>query len=254
MSMDTRLDLHFAAHRPRRPAAGRRPRGGWGAVSGIVVVAGLAGLAIEGHGLAWLSGLIAGTGAGLGLAVGQGGIGALRRRGPLPRAQRLTEAAVRPLLASGWRFLHDVTGPDGTYDHIAVGPGGLILLESLRPDGVVTMHDGEPVVTPGDAAPGESGPVRRLRPRAVADAGVVREGIQRIAQRRMWVQSVVVFWSDFPAGCVADGRCVYIHGSRLAEWMARRPHQLEEADAEQVLAAVSMLSERAGELHLPVAV
>lgn len=251
MNMDTRLDLHLAALRPRRPARERRAPHAWGAVSGVVVLAGLAGLAVEGHGLSWLSGLVAGAGAGIGLAVGQRGLDVLRRRAPVARAERLTEAAVRPLLASGWRFLHDVAGPDGTYDHIAVGPGGLILLESLRPDGVVTMRDGEPIV---ESLSGKAGPVRRLRPRALADAGVVREGVERIARRRMWVQAVVVLWSDFPAGCVADGRCVYIHGSRLAEWMSRRPHQLDEPDAEQVLAAVSELAQRAGELHLPVAV
>jgi hypothetical protein len=68
------------------------------------------------------------------------------------------------------------------------------------------------------------------------------------------VQAVVVFWSEFPEGCVADGRSVFIHGSRLAEWMARRPHQLDPRDVDDVYAAVEVLGQPRGDLSLRVAV
>ena len=71
--------------------------------------------------------------------------------------------------------------------------------------------------------------------------------------RSLWVQAVVVFWSDFPAGCVTDGHCVYVHGSRLAEWMARRPHQLNGVEAEDMFAKVTVLAEHGGDLPLPIA-
>lgn len=217
-----------------------------------VVLAGVAVLVLDGHGVSWLAGLVAGGGAGATTTLRWG---RRRRRsaGDAVRVERRTAAALAPLQSAGWRVLHDVPGPDGTYDHIAVGPGGLILLESLGPDGVVTMSHGEPVVEYRDGT--ASAPRReRLRPRALADATAVRDSVQRIARRRLWVQAVVVLWSDFPAGCVADGRCVYIHGSRLASWLARRPHQLDEAEAAEVFAAAERLAGHGGAPGLPVAV
>jgi len=68
------------------------------------------------------------------------------------------------------------------------------------------------------------------------------------------VQAVVVFWTEFPEGCVADGRSVFIHGSRVAEWMARRPHQLDPREADEVCAAVQALAERRDASSLRVAV
>ena len=78
--------------------------------------------------------------------------------------------------------------------------------------------------------------------------------MERVTGRRLWVQAVVVIWSEFPAGCVTDGRCVYIHGSRLASWLARRPHQLDPAETDDVAAAVTALIDCGGELPLPLAV
>ena len=127
------------------------------------------------------------------------------------------------------------------------------MLQSMGPDGVVTMQSGEPVLERRSTS--EAPPrLERLRPRALADAAAFRDGVQRLTGRRLWVQAVVVFWSEFPAGCVADGRCVFIHGSRLAEWMARRPHQLDPRDADEVYAAVEALAQPRSDASLRVAV
>jgi hypothetical protein len=249
--MDTRFDLHVRAQ--RRRAAGSLPAGvarAAGVAVAAVILAAVVVLIADGHGVSWLAGLAAGAAA-VWLMAGRGRAGSRRVAGA--GAQRRTELAVQPLERAGWSFVHGVPGPDGTYDHIAVGPGGLILLESVCPDGVVKMIGSEPVVeriAEGQAA----ARVRRLRPTALVDATSLRERVQRIAERRMWVQAVVVVWSEFPAGCVTDGRCVYIHGSRLAEWMVRRPHQFDEAEAEAVSAAVRELAARGTDCDLPVAV
>ena len=230
-----------------------------GAAMGVIAIGGLV-LLLNGQELSWLAGLVAGAAAATWVAFSRGP-GTDRRR-PLapvlterrpPVAERRTASAIAALQHSGWRFLHDVHGLDTTYDHIAVGPGGVILLQSMGPDGVVTMQSGEPVVerrTTSDAPPR----LERLRPRALADAATFRDGVQRLTGRRLWVQAVVVFWSEFPAGCVADGRCVFIHGPRLAEWMARRPHQLDPHDADQVYAAVEALAQPRGDASLRIAV
>jgi hypothetical protein len=250
--MDTRFDLHVRARRRRAagpvPAAVARAAGM--AVAAVVLTA-VVVLITDGHGLSWLAGLAAGAAAAAWLTAGRRRVRFRAASGA--GAQRRTELAVQPLEQAGWSFVHGVPGPDGTYDHIAVGPGGLILLESICPDGVVKMIGAEPVVE--RAAEGEArARVRRLRPTALADATSLRDRVERIAERRMWVQAVVVVWSEFPAGCVADGRCVYIHGSRLADWMSRRPHQLDEAETDAIGAAVRELAARGTDFDLPVAV
>jgi hypothetical protein len=215
-----------------------------------VVLIGVLVLVIDGHDVSWLAGLVAGAGAGAWVTLQRARVArrfAARSAG-VARAERRTEAAVRPLERAGWRFLHDVAGSDGRYDHIAVGGGGVILLQSLDPEGVVTMRSGTPFVerrVDPDAAPQLS----RIRPRALADAAAFREDMQSVTDCRLWVQAVIVFWSEFPAGVVTDGRCVYIHGSRLRDWIARRPHQLDPADAEELFAAVQRLAEADGEPH-----
>ena len=229
------------------------------AAVGVIAIGGLV-LLFDGQELSWLAGLVAGAAAATWVAVSRGSgtdrhrplAPALTERRPAA-AERRTEGAIAALEHSGWRFLHDVPGLDTTYDHIAVGPGGVILLQSMGPDGVVTMQSGEPVLERRSTS--EAPPrLERLRPRALADAATFRDGVQRLTGRRLWVQAVVVFWSEFPAGCVADGRCVFIHGPRLAEWMARRPHQLDPRDADEVYAAVETLAQPRSDASLRVAV
>jgi len=246
-----RHDPRWAAHRPSGGALGRA------LIALGVVLIGVLVLVLDGHDLSWLAGLVAGGGAGAWIAL----VRVARRPQPAgaeptlggAKAERRTEAAVRSLERSGWRFRHDVRGSDRTFDHVAVGHGGVILLQSLDPRGVVTMRNGEPWVeraTDPEAEP----EVLRIRPRAVTDAVAFRDDVHRLTGRRLWVQAVVVIWSDFPAGVVADGRCVFIHGSRLADWLTRRPHQLDVVDTDDVFATVALLEETGGRLPLPVAV
>ena len=237
-----------------------------GAALGVVAI-GVLVLVFDGQELSWLAGLVAGSAAGAWIAIRRGA-GRTPLRVPAPgrhRAahsvrtptalapERQTARAVESLEHSGWRFVHDIRGIDTTYDHIAIGPGGVIVMQSLSPAGVVRMEGGEPILE-HPAAPGTQPRMERLRPRALADAAAFRDGVQRLTGRRLWVQAVVVFWTEFPEGCVADGRSVFIHGSRVAEWMARRPHQLDPREADEVCAAVQALAERRDASSLRVAV
>ncbi|HUB36190.1 MAG TPA: nuclease-related domain-containing protein, partial [Solirubrobacteraceae bacterium] len=51
--------------------------------------------------------------------------------------ERRTERALRPLVRSGWSIVHDVEARYGNYDHIAVGPAGVFLLETKNLRGIV---------------------------------------------------------------------------------------------------------------------
>ncbi len=219
---------------------------------GLVAI-GVLVLVLDGHELSWLAGLIAGGGAGTWVALRRGGRPARRRPVDEQRAEQRTASALEPLQSAGWRFLHDVRGFDTTFDHVAIGHGGVIVLQSMTPDGAVSIRGGEAILerTP---SPGAAPRLERLRPRALTDASAFRHDLARLTGSHLWVQAVVVIWSDFPAGCVVDGRCVYIHGSRLAGWLARRPHQLDPAAIDDVAAAVAALVECGGELPLPIAV
>ncbi|MFZ0089868.1 MAG: nuclease-related domain-containing protein [Solirubrobacteraceae bacterium] len=256
MSIDTqRTQLRTLSPAWRRTAVGAPtahagPRAVLGAT---VLLIGIVGLLLYGHDVSWLAGMLAGAGAAASIVLGRGAARADERRGAGGRADRQTQLALKALEPEGWRFLHDVPGSEGPHDHIAVGRGGVILIESLAPQGVVTMRSGTPILEQrrdGDAEPQR----RRVRPRALDHATTFRDDVHRLTGCRTWVQAVVVFWCDFPAGVVADGRCVYIHGSRLVDWLQRRPQQLEPAETDDVFAAVEQLTRVGGELALPIAV
>ncbi|MGH2856970.1 MAG: nuclease-related domain-containing protein [Solirubrobacteraceae bacterium] len=203
-----------------------------------------------GHPGSWVAGLAAGAACGLAgrrLALPR------RRARSLDAPERRTACALESLRDSGWTVLHELRGRDGTYDHVAVGPGGVVLMQSIDPEGTVTLHAGEPFVQRPAVLAREPNSVR-LRPRALSDAGALRDEVLQVAGQRLWVQAVVVLWSEFPAGVVADGRCAYVHGSRLADWLARRPHQLADADSEAVIAAIALTAQIDGDVPLPVAV
>jgi hypothetical protein len=263
MSLGTRpIHLHARSRLRYCRLAVPRVRAGLGRFMAAValVLTGVLVLIIDGHGVSWLAGLTVGGAGGAWIALLRNQTSAektsqataVARTPSAARAERRTQGAVKALEQSGWRFLHDVRGRDTVYDHVAVGPGGVILLQSIDPQGTVTVQGGEPFVErrhEPDAEP----EVARLRPRALADAGAFRDDVLRFAGQRVWVQAVVVFWSEFPAGCVTDGRCVYVHGSRLAEWITRRPHQLTGVEAEDMFARVTTLAEHGGDLPLPIA-
>ena len=159
-------------------------------------------------------------------------------------AELRTAEELAPLYDAGWRFVHDVAAPVGNFDHIAIGPAGVILIESRRPCGAVEIAAGAPLVTPcpdSDSSGPGTNELHNLRPRTLADAAALREELQRLAGHRVWVQAMVVFWSEFPAGCVIDGRLVFIHGSRLTRWLSRRPPQLTPAEIETVYGIVKAL-------------
>ena len=218
--MDNQPTDPHAEQGARRGARARPRSADLTALLGVVLI-GVLVLILDGDEVSWLAGVTAG-GAGAWLVLQRDARRPRRGAHGDTRPQRRTAVAVEPLASAGWRLLHDVRGLHTTCDHIAIGSGGVLVLQSMSPDGVVTMHGGELSVErrlDPDAAPR----LERLRPRAVIDASAFRADVAQVTGRRLWVQAVVVIWSEFPAGCVVDGRCVYIHGSRLAAWLARRP-------------------------------
>jgi hypothetical protein len=88
----------------------------------------------------WLLGLATGGLIGLWIAIADSPPAHIERWSRGARGERKTERALRPLRRTGWNFAHDVDTGRGNRDHVVVGPGGVFLLETKRPDGAVSVE------------------------------------------------------------------------------------------------------------------
>jgi hypothetical protein len=199
-----------------------------------VAALGVLVLFVQGHDLVWLAGLIAGASTTAWLLMVR-----LPRVSAVPAMIDHGAAATRRQLglleSYGWQATHSVEGRLDFYEHVVVGPGGVILLHSRCP-----VHP--QVETPTPAA--DSGAARELmllRRHVLGAAANLRDEIQDVTGQAAWVQAVVVVWSEFPVGSIQDGRCVFISGPRLADWLRRRPGQLSDVRADEIRAVLPNL-------------
>jgi len=156
--------------------------------------------------------------------------------------ERKTEKALRPLEKAGWTVVHDVEARYGNYDHIAVGPAGVYLFETKNLQGIVDIRSGAPHLTRRHD-PDACVVFQKYRPRALGAAADIKKCIQERSGHSTWVQAVVVFWAEFPEGLVEDGLCVYIHGSRLKDWLAEHQTRLDGGQVENIAAVIERLDD-----------
>ena len=138
--------------------------------------------------------------------------------------------------AQGWGIFHDLTASYGNKDHVAVGPGGVFLLDSKRWMGSVTVE-------------GDSAVVRRvedpdLQWRFTSPGHVkglareVSEAVRAATHVPVWVTPVIVVWGGFAQG-VAGDTCKFVHGDALARWLGDQPVRIAPARVEQIADAVA---------------
>jgi hypothetical protein len=155
--------------------------------------------------------------------------------------ERRTAAELAALEAAGWRIVHDVAGRFGNLDHVAVGPTGLFLLETKNPRaGTAEIRDGAAWLRHRHLPEMPKRIVARAR--VLAAAARLNADLQQRTGCRTWVQAVVVLWCDFPAGVVHDGRCVYVHGTRLRGWLEGRPLRFDPASVAELGAALDAVA------------
>jgi hypothetical protein len=210
------------------------------------VAIGIAAYAVDTHLVAWIGGLLAGGGSALLVSFRETPPRYVETYREGAEGERRAEKALRPLERDGWRVFHDVQTGYGNYDHVAVGPTGVYLIESKNLQGVVRVKAGVPRLTRRHD-PRQVIPFRRIKPTALDDAGRIGEEIRRRTGRRPWVQAVVVFWSEFPEGFVQDGRCVFIEGSKLRPWLEERPAHLSDAEVQAIAAGVEGIADERAE-------
>jgi Nuclease-related domain len=60
--------------------------------------------------------------------------------------EQWTGRTLRVLESQGWRIFHDLTASHGNIDHVAIGPGGVFLLDSKRWRGSVSVEGDSAIV------------------------------------------------------------------------------------------------------------
>ena len=158
---------------------------------GPFIVAGVAVYFIDGHRLVWLAGLVTGLLVGAWIALRDSPPHYVENWHDGAEGERKTEKALGPLEREGWRTFHDVQARYGNYDHIAVGPAGVFLLESKNLMGTVELRDGVPHLR-RRLDPEAEVSFGRVRPQPLATAARLKEEIERRSGQRTWVQAVVV--------------------------------------------------------------
>lgn len=151
--------------------------------------------------------------------------------------ERRTEKALISLERQGWHVAHDLQGKYGNVDHLVVGPAGVFLLDSKNWFGDVTVEEGVATITPRDnpdAAWSATGLARRMRAMSKSN----KEALQTLTGIRTWIQPVVVVWAPFAQKHVESQGIAYVAGENLAEWLLRRPGNLDKARAEKLVRAI----------------
>jgi hypothetical protein len=232
MTSTTHQGDMFKRARRRRALSDPRIRSRAVLTQGLAPLAalGVLVLLLQRHGLSWLGGMVAGASAAIWLV----GLRSARHVAATP-AMPDSDAETRDQLSlaesAGWVAVHGLDARFGHYQHVAIGPGGVVSLHSQR------------LAQPRDVTdPASEREIMLLRRSALSAAANLRDDIEEATGRPAWVQAVVVVWSDFPAGCVQDGRCVFISGPRLIDWLRRRPGQLTPERAEEIADALGQLA------------
>jgi hypothetical protein len=119
---------------------------------------------------------------------------------------------------------------------VAIGPGGVFLLDSKRWRGSVTVE-------------GDSAVVRRLEdpdlywrftsPARIKGLAVkVSQAIRAGTRATVWVTPVIVVWGEF-AQVVGGDTCKFVHGDALTRWLRDQPAQIAPGRVEQIAEAVA---------------
>ena len=113
-------------------------------VFGPFLIAGVVVLIVERQLLSWFAGMIFGVLVGVWLLLRDSPPRYVEQWQDGAEGERKTAKALRSLERRGWTVVHDIQQRYGNYDHIAVGPNGVYLLDSKNLQGIVEIKNGMP--------------------------------------------------------------------------------------------------------------
>lgn len=149
--------------------------------------------------------------------------------------EQATAKALRPPEAEGWVVLHDLQAGRGNVDHIAVGPGGVFLLDSKRIGGSLTVDDQGATVRRLDDP--DLSYNHRGSGHLLSLASQTHKRVLARTRISVWVTPVMVVWGEFPQR-VVEGRCAYVRGQDLVEWLRARAQVIAPTRVAQLTEAV----------------
>jgi hypothetical protein len=161
------------------------------------------------------------------------------RRGA--EGERATAKALEPLHGDGWHVRHDLAARFGNIDHLAVGPGGVFLLDSKNLAGVARVTAQGVLSVEFARSPSDNyilpGLARGLDYRS-------REVRDRLRDELGWIVDVrplVAINGHFSQRVVRVGRLTYAGVEALAEVLASEPRRIAPTDLAAVVRAVEAL-------------
>lgn len=152
--------------------------------------------------------------------------------------EKLTEARLEHVKSLGWHVIHDRALKWSNVDHVLVGPGGVLSIDTKNWRGVIKI---------------ENGTVRKNR-RAEPSVGKSAKSIARTLNGVIreqtsispWVKPVVVFWADFPQDHVDEDDVMYIAGETLNAWIYSLPPKLKPEQVVAIRVAIEGLPDGVG--------
>ncbi|HZL07026.1 MAG TPA: nuclease-related domain-containing protein, partial [Coriobacteriia bacterium] len=123
-----------------------------------------------------------------------------------------------------WDVLNDLGNGIYNFDHVLVGPAGVMCINSKWSERRLSVEGGSRVVFSErydeDRSWSDDAIVRQAR----RDAFSLKQRIERQAGvQRLWVQPVIVWWGEFPDGVARVNDVDIVHGDKLVEWLAQCP-------------------------------
>lgn len=158
------------------------------------------------------------------------------------------------LAALGWALVDDVDTGRGNYDHIVAGPAGIFLIETKNLTGIAEIRGGVAWLRRRHDPDGDQRQ-SKLKSTVLSASRSLSGEIRARTGRGRWVQAVVVFWNEFPDGVVESGEVIYVHGSKLKDYMQQRPTTLsdqEQAEIGRALADIKQAGERRSKSRIEV--
>jgi len=123
-----------------------------------------------------------------------------------------------------WDVLNDLGNGIYNFDHVLVGPAGVMCINSKWSERRLSVEGGSRVVFTErydeDRSWSDDAIVRQAR----RDAFSLKQRIERQAGvQRLWVQPVIVWWGEFPDGVARVNDVDIVHGDKLVEWLGQLP-------------------------------
>jgi hypothetical protein len=136
-------------------------------------------------------------------------------------------------LGDDWYVRHDIPNRYGNWDHVAIGPPGVFMIDTKRLDGRKVKIEQNGGLS--------SGRLHFSGKTFLGASAGLRDALLREAGQCPWVQAVVAVWGNFPTEPQARDRVVYLNGSSLVSWLESKPARISDEGRASLTRALQSL-------------